>query len=730
MKNKKNKAQQAEMGIEVVHGHYYVPTEIGNLFAELAQPKSNDKILRIGFRDAEPKLPNVIDFVTQTIPTESIVVERQKALDDKTFDVILCAPSFGDALGESNRPSEEIWLEWGIRHLEKGGRLIIVVPMGLLSNYSQVYIRQFLLEHANLDAIIELPVGWAAGVAISASILYITLHNEASSTIKMVQLSRLYDLPYTELVKFISGNTSHSVAAVYGKSFVVERAKLDFSRLDVKYYDPAYETIPPALGYESIKLKDLVDIRSGERFSSEKISVDGVPFIQVKNITEKMGIDTRNTKKINQHAAINSRSFCKPGDVLISTAGTIGKVAVVPQDIEVCIDTSLRQLRIHDRALILSEYLALFLRSNLAALQMERMTSGSVISVLSTPNLENITIYLPSIDKQREIIKSYEKAMQEAQNQLLGFFPEIADKRISFKSLQPTSEKKERETQEPFSSIVATRFPYPLARAYSMFINSSNDSGANRVRRLYLASEAVVYYLYGILVSDYLFRLSIADTELNALLLESIRDFSIDRRIKFITRIIKKARIDTTWNLFVPKLTDVAIDICSEIHNNVRNQFSHNETSDAWCRKQVQDYSPKLEKLFRSLLPLKEYRLVQATNIQVQNKRPQYTMIVMMGNNSIFTSQVEDFDEMLPIDTNKVILFDEDSNALELHPIYQFHAWENTGMQDRLCFVKQMKQETAVFTLESLDGSGVTNIGINIQFASILEKLGVDKPNR
>jgi hypothetical protein len=720
MKSKKNNVEPMERNREIVGGYYNIPPEINALLHEIAAPKSSETIFRIGLEETGSKSPSVVDPLTQGIAMLDVFLERNKLLDEKKYDVILCAPYFGIPTPERRRPSEEIWVEWGIKHLDKGGRLLIIVPMGLLSNYSQGFIRQFILEQANLEAIVELPTGWGSGV--SASVLYITNTDKPSNRVRMVQLSKTLSLPINEIGKLVRGDVSKQLFAEDGKYFDVQRSELDYSRLDAKYYDPTYKISPPGSDYASVKLKDLTTIRSGDRFEAEKIESTGIPFIQVKNITENMEIDVRDTRKIKPEVAIHNRSFCKSGDVLISTAGTVGKVAVVPDNMEVCIATSLRQLRIKNKAEILPEYLALFLRSDLAKKQMERMTSGSVINVLSTPNLENITIYIPTIEKQQQIVSSYHFELQEAQKRLFRFFPNF-DKVLISESTAPLPENKgESASTVPFSTLASTQFPYPIARAYSLFVHSSNESGANQVKRLFLASEAAVYYLYGILASEYLTRQKPYDQELNSLLITSIRDFSIDKRIKFINKVVKKASSEE-WTLFIPDINEVAFHFCSEIHNNVRNKYSHNETSDAWCKKQVKDYSPKLEMLLKSLLPLTDYRLVEVTDIQREAGRWQYNMKLMMGNNYLFSPQVVDLDDPIAMDTKKVTLLDEDNNALELHPYYQFQAWESTGYQSHLCFVKQANLEKNTLKLESLEGSGEIEMDMSIQFSNTLSQL-------
>jgi len=752
MKSKSKKiSQSSQIKFEniIMHGGYFFPVELGKFFIELAQPKSSEKILRIGFNEPSLGFPNESEFFPQDISSEMLIAERQKLLDREKFDVILCAPSFGVPSGENKQPSEEMWIEWGIKHLKNGGRFVIIVPIGLLSNYSQIPIRQFIIEHSRLEAIIELSSGWTPSTTILASILYITAGMNENQSVKMFQLSQTHNLSFTDLAKEIRGTASKLLDSADGKVFTVSSSEIDQSRLDIKYYDPVYRSVSPGPDYESVKLSDLVMIRSGNRFMPGDFDSIGIPFIQVRNLTTTGEFDLRNAKKIKVDIAINNRSYCEIDDILISTAGTIGKTVVVPPGINVCIDTSLRQLRIRDKSKLLPEYLALFLRSASARLQMRRMSSGSVIHVLSNPNLENLIVYLPTISKQRDIVASFSQKIQEVQSQMLALFPvinkylgnrsEIAHVASEQNIKQVTSSETEEELLRPtilpkthskkenlLGSIVPNKFPYPLARAYSLFINSFNDSDSKQVQRLFLASEAIVYYLYGILVSDYTKRYSTNDLELDTLLINSIYDFSIDRKVKFISKLIKKSRANDAWNLFVPEIADVTIGICSEINNHVRNKYSHDESPEAWCKKQVKEYSPKLEKLFKSLFPLQAYRLVQVRSILIREGRLQHNMISMMGNNSIFTPQIEDLDNVLQAETNHVILLDQDYNALDLHPFYQFHAWESTGMQDRLCFAKQVNQEKNTLKLENLEGSGTTEIDVDIKFSDILNQLKAD----
>jgi hypothetical protein len=94
----------------------------------------------------------------------------------------------------------------------------------------------------------------------------------------------------------------------------------------------------------------------------------------------------------------------------------------------------------------------------------------------------------------------------------------------------------------------------------------------------------------------------------------------------------------------------------------------------------------------------------------------------MMGDNSLFLTQVEDLDSLLPADTQHVILLDQNYNALDLHPFYIIHAWESTGMQNHLCFLKQVigQPPKQKLKIESSEGAGDTEMEMDLKLSKLL----------
>lgn len=93
----------------------------------------------------------------------------------------------------------------------------------------------------------------------------------------------------------------------------------------------------------------------------------------------------------------------KPYDILITMMGTLGKVAIVPQDIGTAIISS-HLLKISlDKEKVLSEYLFHFLQSNIIYKQIQNEARGVIMGGLNTTIIKNILILVPEIKEQKQI---------------------------------------------------------------------------------------------------------------------------------------------------------------------------------------------------------------------------------------------------------------------------------------------------------------------------------------
>jgi hypothetical protein len=371
---------------------------------------------------------------------------------------------------------------------------------------------------------------------------------------------------------------------------------------------------------------------------------------------------------------------------------------------------------------VLPEYLYLCLCSPNSQKQIQRSISGSVIPTLSIANLGEIIIYVPPVSKQQEIVAVFKNHTFQQNEKLLSYLYNMDQFQEQDQSSKKAMKTNLEAPQPSWQEVTKTLLPFPIARAFSSFEKSTHQSPSARLKELLNLSEAIVYYLYGIFVADQLQRLKFADADLASKIFGSFTSYSIDRRLEVIFHILKIAKQKPDISLFIPELINVEVGVCRDIHNNVRNVYDHTNMAEPWCQQKVNTYRPKLEKLLKSFLPLKDYNLAQITKIEIHKRRYMHSIISMMGDNPLFQPQIEEAESLIPAETSHVILISKDYDVLDIHPFYLLHAWESTGMQLHLCFLKQLVGDVPNqrLKIESTQGVGDTLTETDMELSNIV----------
>jgi type I restriction enzyme, S subunit len=94
-----------------------------------------------------------------------------------------------------------------------------------------------------------------------------------------------------------------------------------------------------------------------------------------------------------------------PGDVLLTTRGTIGRCAILPEDAELGIlHPCLMRIQPHPKKL-LAEYLSLLIQDTfLLQIQLFLLSNATTIDVIYSDTMKRMIIPIPSINEQKEII--------------------------------------------------------------------------------------------------------------------------------------------------------------------------------------------------------------------------------------------------------------------------------------------------------------------------------------
>ncbi|MFA9457785.1 restriction endonuclease subunit S [Halalkalibacter sp. AB-rgal2] len=167
------------------------------------------------------------------------------------------------------------------------------------------------------------------------------------------------------------------------------------------------------LGWKWKKLKDVVEQDKhamkrgpfGSALKKEFFVKEGYKVYEQKNaIYDDFTIGTY---YINEEKYKELEAFkVLPGDLIISCSGTIGKIAIAPQDIEEgVINQALLKISLNED-LINSQYFIELFRSETFNNQVTDNTRGTAIkNIASVKVLKELMVPVPSINEQREIVR-------------------------------------------------------------------------------------------------------------------------------------------------------------------------------------------------------------------------------------------------------------------------------------------------------------------------------------
>jgi type I restriction enzyme, S subunit len=104
----------------------------------------------------------------------------------------------------------------------------------------------------------------------------------------------------------------------------------------------------------------------------------------------------------------------KPGDTLISLVGTIGKVLILPENIEPgIINPRLVKLSL-DKTLIDSKYFKIYMETEFAKHYFSTVSHGETMQILNLGILRQLPVPLPPLEEQRRIVAEVERRLSVA----------------------------------------------------------------------------------------------------------------------------------------------------------------------------------------------------------------------------------------------------------------------------------------------------------------------------
>lgn len=312
-------------------------------------------------------------------------------------------------------------LEWVfvnriLHNIDNDGVGVIVIRDSALTSDYNADIRKQLVEAGLIKAVIQLPKNILELTSISTSILVLSKNN--AEDITFIDASDEFEVKNRFEAKFSESNIQkiiHSFEQNTSISCVIKKdeiRKKHYALNAKRYVNNVVDNL-----INPVSLTSLVDVIRG-RDISKKILDDDKSKAKAGYLINLSDIQDYNIFFPQQE--ISSEVFeeykrykVEPLDIVITARGSGFKVALVHEDISnknMIVSSNLNILRVKDSS-IDPYYLFSFLTSQLATEQLEQLSSGSVINVISKKSLDDFQVSLLNQEEQEEIAKEMEETI-------------------------------------------------------------------------------------------------------------------------------------------------------------------------------------------------------------------------------------------------------------------------------------------------------------------------------
>jgi len=356
-------------------------------------------------------------------------------------DVILANPPFMSPKGgikphkrfsiESKR-SEVLFVDYIAEHLTPQGRSCVIVPEGIVFQTQTAYknLRKMLIEKNYLVGVISLPAGVFNPYSnVKTSILWID-KNLAKRTNKILFVKiendgfdlgaqrrpiKENDMPeafsiiqrYKKTLEtgsdFNSG-TSKNILTIE-KQEVASGGDFIFS---IEHYKPTQIFIDNQ--YPMVAIGEVAAFLRGPFGSSIKKSVCVPKGKSTYKVYEQGNVIQRDFERGEYY--VTEKKFKElgkfellPGDIVVTCAGTLGKIAVVPNGIEKgIINSVLMRIRVDENKILKEYFILLFSSPEIQNRIIDKSTGVAVKNMFATSELKKFLIPLPPLVVQEKII--------------------------------------------------------------------------------------------------------------------------------------------------------------------------------------------------------------------------------------------------------------------------------------------------------------------------------------
>jgi type I restriction enzyme S subunit len=165
-------------------------------------------------------------------------------------------------------------------------------------------------------------------------------------------------------------------------------------------------------GWEIVKLPEVVFFQEGPGLRKFQYTETGVPFLNIRTLVndrvDKLLCGHLSEKEVNEKY---QHFLLQEGDIICSTSGTIGKLAIVhSEDLPLMLNTSVIRFRELDNKIVFRNFIYYYLKSDLFLSQAKDAAKGQAQVNFGPSHLKQFDFILPPLPEQQRIVVILDEA--------------------------------------------------------------------------------------------------------------------------------------------------------------------------------------------------------------------------------------------------------------------------------------------------------------------------------
>ncbi|MCG3669265.1 N-6 DNA methylase [Aliarcobacter butzleri] len=307
-------------------------------------------------------------------------------------------------------------------------RAVVLMPVGFTyRSGNEELFRKYLIEKNYLEGIVQLPPNLHSATSIETTFFIINkIRNQHALKPNDIMFINLKDESFIkregrQLVFksvdeirdiYINKKEIKNISALISREEIVAN---NYSFAIDKYVvtEKTKEVQKELEKFELIRLEDIADIRKSQLFKDEE---KGLEIFEISpSDFSKAGftLECGKIKKIESQKNRLDTYKLEPYDVLLSTKGTIGKVAIIGKiDKPIIASQAIQVIRLKEDKEEKAIILYMFLKSNIGQTILSSITSGTVMPQISTVEVKNLGIPKLTEESEKTIFLNFDNEIE------------------------------------------------------------------------------------------------------------------------------------------------------------------------------------------------------------------------------------------------------------------------------------------------------------------------------